>query len=38
MWLITKTVRKYVNVSKTIPMSARATASRTSVLDVNLLK
>jgi len=38
MWLTTKTVRKYVNISKTIPMSARATVSRTSLLDINLLK
>ncbi len=38
MWLITKTVRKYVNVSKTIPMTARATAWRTFLLHVNLLK
>jgi hypothetical protein len=36
MWLITKAVRKYVSISKTSPMSARARASRTSLLDVTL--
>jgi len=38
MWRIAKTVTKYVSMSNTIPMSARATASRTSLLDINLLK
>jgi len=38
MCLMTKTVTKYVNVSKTIPMSASATASRTSLLDINVLQ
>ena len=38
MWLKTKTARKYVNVSKMIAMSARATASRKSLLHVNRLE